>query len=86
MICNRAKILIAGNMQGREKRKGDKKASFFQLRSLPKILFSLGLKIFFKNQLKPRTQGMKSHSNHKHVWSIYQSSFGRFLLDYSCRQ
>jgi hypothetical protein len=86
MICNRAKVLFAGNMQGREKRKGDKKVSFFQLRSLPKIPFSLGLRILFKNQLKPRTQGVKSHSNHKHVWSIDQSSFGRFLLGYSCRQ
>ncbi len=38
-------------------------------KKLPKIPFSLGLWILFKNQIKPRTQGVKFHSNREHVWS-----------------
>jgi hypothetical protein len=41
--------------------------------------FSLGLWILFKNQIIPRTQGVKFLSNRKHVWSINQSVFGRFF-------
>jgi hypothetical protein len=83
-----AKILIMHEMQqsknincwqyARKRREKEVRKLVFQLRSLPKIPFSLGLRILFKNQLKPRTQGVKSHSNHKHVWSIDQSSLGVF--------
>ena len=65
-----------------------KKVRFFRPcpKKLPKIPFSLGLWILFKNQIKPRTQGVKFHSNREHAWSGLVWPGQRFLPGYSCQQ